>query len=87
MRKKMRKHSWSGLVGPRSDQSDLVVVDAESWEGGGEGRGVTSPLARQISRNDDKLHSLADAGEGPAVCSSLHCGTRYLLAALAHPTA
>ena len=81
--------AWSGHVGPRSDQSDLVVVDAQYWGGGGE-RGyvlVTSPLARQISRNDDKLHSLADAGEGPAVCSSLHCGTRYLLAVLAQPTA
>ena len=63
------------MVGPRSD---LVVVDAEYWRGGGGGE-VTSPLARQMSSNDDKLHPLPDAGKGPAVCSSLHCGTRYLI--------
>ena len=28
-----------------------------------------------------------DAGKGSAVCSSLHCGTRYLIAVLARPTA
>ena len=53
-------------------------------EGGGE---VTSSLARQMSSNDDKLYPLPDAGKGPAVCSSLHCGTRYLIAVQAHPTA
>ena len=30
---------------------------------------------------------LPDAGKGSAVCSSLHCGTRYLIAVLARPTA
>ena len=29
----------------------------------------------------------AITGKCPAVCSSLHCGTRYLIAVLAHPTA
>ena len=73
-RNKMRKHSWLGLVGPRRPRSDLVVVDAKYCAGaGGE---VTSTLARQISRNYDKL-----------VRSSLYCGTRYVLAVLAHPTA
>ena len=28
---------------------------------------------------------LPDAGKGSTVCSSLHCGTRYLIAVLAHP--
>ena len=30
---------------------------------------------------------LPEAGKGSAVCSSLHCGTRYLIAVLARPTA
>ena len=30
---------------------------------------------------------VTDAGKGSAVCSSLHCGTRYLIAVLARPTA
>ena len=30
---------------------------------------------------------LPDAGKGSAVCSSLYCGTRYLIAVLARPTA
>ena len=30
---------------------------------------------------------LPDAGKGSAVCNSLYCGTRYLIAVLARPTA
>ena len=33
------------------------------------------------------IQYLPDAGKGSAVCRSLHCGTRYLTAVLARPTA
>ena len=40
-----------------------------------------------IIRTYEHYIYLPDAGKGSAVCSSLHCGTRYLIAVLARPTA
>ena len=58
--------AWSGHVGPRSDQSDLVVVDAEYWGGGGE-RGYVFRAEKRSAQAS--AHPLSQAQGGLCVDS------------------